>query len=89
MQVGYEGIGDYFAQPFATVSGAPAHFAFHLDEMGHQAWADAQKNVCLMRADVSDSILSYPESRTGERITMIAWIWIVWLLRRKLSTMRF
>jgi hypothetical protein len=42
--------------------------------MSHQAWADVQNAVCFVPADITDSIVYYPESRTGKRITLIAYI---------------
>jgi hypothetical protein len=37
MQVSDDAIRDYFAQLFATVSRAPSHFVFKINEMSHQA----------------------------------------------------
>jgi hypothetical protein len=42
LQVSEESIREYFATLFRTISGAPAHFVFNTDDMGHQSWADAR-----------------------------------------------
>jgi hypothetical protein len=74
LQVDDAAIRDYFGVLFATVSGAPAHFVFNMDEMGHQSWADAQKTVCFVPADFQEPVVHYPVSRTGKRITLVACI---------------
>jgi hypothetical protein len=73
-QVTDDAIRDYFAGLFATVSGAPAHFVFNMDEMGHQTWVDAEKTVCFVPAEFTEPIVHYPLSRTGKRITLIGCI---------------
>jgi hypothetical protein len=73
-QVSDDAIREYFSTLFTTVSGAPAHFVFNMDEMGHQTWADAQQTVCFVPVDFEDSIVHYPVPRTGKRVTLIACI---------------
>jgi hypothetical protein len=74
MDVTTEQIREYFHILESTVSGAPAHFVFNLDEMGHQPWADAKKRKCFVPADASPDSVRYPTSRTGKRITLVACI---------------
>jgi hypothetical protein len=74
LQVTDDQIQEYFANLLAAVSGAPAHFVFNMDEMGHQAWADAHDVICFVPRDVEEPTVSYPVSRTGKRITLIACI---------------
>jgi hypothetical protein len=67
-------IDDYFNLLFGTVSGTPAAFVFNVDEMGHQPWADAVDSVCFVPSWEMSSVVYYPVSRTGKRITLIACI---------------
>jgi hypothetical protein len=64
----------YFATLFSVISGAPAHFAFNMDEMYHQGWADAQEMVCLVPAAFEEPFVHSPVRRTGKRIPLIACI---------------
>jgi hypothetical protein len=43
MEVTPEQILHYFEHLSDCLSGAPAHFVFNMDEMGHQYWADPKK----------------------------------------------
>jgi hypothetical protein len=45
-----------------------------MDEMGHQSWADAKQKTCFVPADADIDRISYPVSRSGKRITLIACI---------------
>jgi hypothetical protein len=72
LRVSDESIREYFATLFANVSGAPAHFVFNMDEMGHQTWADAREIMCFVPGDYQEDTVPYPVSRTGKRITLIA-----------------
>jgi hypothetical protein len=74
VMVGINVIRDYFDVLGQTVSGTPAAFVFNMDEMGHQVWADAQDTVCFVPASETASVVYFPVSRTGKRITLIACI---------------
>jgi hypothetical protein len=56
------------------VSGAPVHFVFNMDEMGHQNGADVHDTICLVPRDAPDDEAFYPVSRTGKHIMLIACI---------------
>jgi hypothetical protein len=71
-EVTAEQIQAHFATLFATLSGAPAHFVFNMDEMGHQEWADAPDNGCVVPISHGGNRVYYPVSRTGKRITLLA-----------------
>jgi hypothetical protein len=70
--VSIEAIRDHFARLCATVSGAPAHFVFNMDEMGHQTWADAPNKKCYVPTTHPGHEVPYPVPRTGKRITLVA-----------------
>jgi hypothetical protein len=72
LDVSIEQIKAPFATLFAQVSGAPAHFVFNIDEMGHQTWADAQNKTCFVPSDHPGDEVFYPVSRTGKRITLVS-----------------
>jgi hypothetical protein len=74
LHVTEQAIRDYFATLCANVSGAPAHFVFNMDEMGHQTWADAREIICFVPGDYPDETVPYPVSRTGKRVTLVACI---------------
>jgi hypothetical protein len=74
LEVTGEQVTNYFSHLFQTISGAPCHFVFNMDEMGHQDWADAKETVCYGSADSTEDRLYYPVPRTGKRITLIACI---------------
>jgi hypothetical protein len=74
MEVTTEQITNYFCHLFNTISGAPSHFVFNMDEMGHQDWADAKETVCYGPANSTEERLYYPVPRSGKRITLIACI---------------
>jgi hypothetical protein len=57
---------------FSTVSGAPAHFVFHKDEIGHQGLADAQEMVCFVPGDFEEPFVYYLIPRTGKWITQVS-----------------
>jgi hypothetical protein len=72
IEVTIDQIRDYFSRLFAPVSGAPAHFVFSMDEMGHQEWADAPDKVCFVPVSHRGDHVFSPVSRTGKRITLLA-----------------
>jgi hypothetical protein len=72
LKVTTDQIKEYFANLFANVSGAPAHFVFNMDEMGHQTWSDAHNKTCFVPSDHPGDEMFYPVSRTGKRITLVA-----------------
>jgi hypothetical protein len=55
-----------------VTDGAPAHFVFSMDEMGHQDWADRTEKTCLVPAYHPTKYVYIPVSRTGKRITQMA-----------------
>jgi hypothetical protein len=59
---------------FVPRSWTPAHFAFNMDEMSHQTWADAHKTVCFVPADFPGPSVHYLASRMGRHVTLIACI---------------
>jgi hypothetical protein len=56
------------------VPGAPAHFVFNMDEIGHQSWAKAPETFCFVHSEFTESTVHVPVSRIGKRITLIACI---------------
>jgi hypothetical protein len=74
MAVTMEQIQTYFQELDQALSGVPAHFVFNLDEMGHQSWADAKTKICYVPIELQATHISYPVSRKGKRITLIACI---------------
>jgi hypothetical protein len=62
----------WYQETKAKLDGIPAHFIFNMDEMGHAVWADAKDAVCYVPADVADTLVHYPVSRVGKRITLVA-----------------
>jgi hypothetical protein len=73
LTVGDEAISAYFALLMSTVSGAPAHFIFNMDEMG-QSWVHAPETVYFVHSKLTESAIYVPVSRIGKRITLIACI---------------
>jgi hypothetical protein len=45
-----------------------------MDEMGHQEWADSTEKVCFVLSYHSEDLVHYPVSRTGKRITLLAFV---------------
>jgi hypothetical protein len=41
------------------VSGAPAHFIFNRDEIGHQDWADAHDQIWFVQRDAAENEVFY------------------------------
>jgi hypothetical protein len=72
IQVPVEDIRAHFQSLWNNISGAPAHFVFNMDEMGHQEWADAPEKVCFVPVSHAPDHVFYPVPRTGKRITLIA-----------------
>jgi hypothetical protein len=70
--VSIDAIREYFARLCATVSGAPAHFLFNMDEMGHQTWTDAPNKKCHIPKTHPGNEVLYPVPRTGKRMTLVA-----------------
>jgi hypothetical protein len=73
MQVPDSAIFDHFVNLAHAIEGVPAHFVFNMDEMGHQAWADAHSKVVFVPHDAPEQVY-YPVPRSGKRITLIACI---------------
>jgi hypothetical protein len=74
MAVTIEQIEHYFDWITEALTGTPAHFVFNMDEMGHQDWADAHTKICYVPSELAAAHISYPVSRKGKRITLIACI---------------
>jgi hypothetical protein len=67
-------IREYFATLCQTVSGTPANFVWHMDEMGHQTWSDARDTIRFLPFDLSDTRVACPVLRTCKRIALIVCI---------------
>jgi hypothetical protein len=65
-----DAIRDSFGVLFATLSEAPEHFIFNLDEIGHQRWADAKGTICFVPSEFAEPGVCYPLSRIGKRVTL-------------------
>jgi hypothetical protein len=74
LQVTNEDVMNYFGDLCSNISGVPAHFVMNMDEIGHQAFADARETVCFVPTAHQKSVVRYPISRTGKRVTLIAYI---------------
>jgi hypothetical protein len=71
-EVTVDDIRSHFAHLFAPISGAPVHFLFDMDEMGHREWSDSTEKICFAPAHHSEDLVYYPVSRTGKCITLLA-----------------
>jgi hypothetical protein len=67
-------IEKYLADLKRQIDGAPSHFVFNMDEMGHQDWADKRNKRCFIPAGATDEEVYFAVSRTAKRITLIACI---------------
>jgi hypothetical protein len=74
MAVTIEQISEHFALLSKLLTDVPAQFVWNMDEMGHQDWPDAVDKVCYVPAELPTNHVTYPVSRKGKRITLIACI---------------
>jgi hypothetical protein len=72
VQVTTEQIIQYLCFLAQQLNGVPAHFIFNMDEMGHQEFADANDKIVFVPIEYTGNSISYPVSRTGRRITLVA-----------------
>jgi hypothetical protein len=73
MEVTPDQIRDYFGNLSSLISGSPCHFVFKIDEMWHQESADRGPLKCDIPTEDQRDFGYFPVSRTGKRITLIAW----------------
>jgi hypothetical protein len=73
MEVPDSAIHDHFVNLALTIRDIPAQFVFNMDEMGHQACADAQSKSVFVPSEAEWPI-TYPVPRTGKRMTLIVCI---------------
>lgn len=73
LRVSDEDILAWFMQLRESIDGAPPHFVFNMDEMGHQDYADARHKLCVIPSYVTEKAY-YEVSRRGKRISLIACI---------------
>jgi hypothetical protein len=73
-EVTVDDIRAHFTHLFTTISSAPDHLMFNMDEMRHQELNDSTEKVCFVPVYYSEDLVYYPVSRTGKRITLLACI---------------
>jgi hypothetical protein len=69
-----EQIDNFFQEAFRITESVPAHFIFHLDETGHQKWADRKAIPCGVPPFHEGHHVNFPVARIGKRITLMACI---------------